>query len=73
LTDTGIGIAKENLTRMFERFYQVEDHLTRTKGGLGLGLAIAKRIIEAHGGKIWAESAGPGLGSSFMFTLPIFV
>ena len=54
---------------MFERFYQVEDHLTRHHGGLGLGLAIAREVIEQHGGRIWAES-GDGHGSRFRITLP---
>ena len=69
--DNGIGIAKENLEKIFTSFYQVEDHMTRTKGGMGLGLAIAKRIIEAHNGYIWAESQGLGEGSRFVFLLPI--
>ncbi|HTY13054.1 MAG TPA: HAMP domain-containing sensor histidine kinase [Candidatus Omnitrophota bacterium] len=71
VTDTGIGISKENLERIFSGFFQVEDHMTRTKGGVGLGLAIAKRIVEAHNGYIWAESQGLGEGSRFMFLLPI--
>lgn len=69
--DKGIGIAPENITRIFDRFFQSEDHLTREHGGLGLGLAIAKRIVAAHGGQIWAESPGPGQGSRFFFSLPI--
>lgn len=67
--DDGVGIPKEELGRVFERFYQVEDHLTRHYGGLGLGLAIAKEVIEQHGGRIWAES-GEGQGSRFRITLP---
>jgi len=67
--DDGVGIPKEELGRVFERFYQVEDHLTRHYGGLGLGLAIAKEVIEQHGGRIWAES-GDGQGSRFRITLP---
>lgn len=69
--DTGIGIAQENLTKIFEKFYQVDSSITRTAGGMGLGLPIAKEIIELHGGKIWAESEGLGRGSRFIFTLPI--
>ncbi|MEJ5309998.1 MAG: ATP-binding protein [Anaerolineae bacterium] len=69
VVDDGIGIPKEELGRVFERFYQVEDHLTRHHGGLGLGLAIAKEVIEQHGGRIWAES-GDGQGSRFRITLP---
>ncbi len=67
--DDGIGIPKEELGRVFERFYQVEDHLTRHHGGLGLGLAIAREVIEQHGGRIWAES-GDGQGTRFRITLP---
>jgi signal transduction histidine kinase len=67
--DDGIGIPKEELGRVFERFYQVEDHLTRHHGGLGLGLAIAKEVVEQHGGRIWAES-GEGQGCRFRITLP---
>ncbi len=69
VVDDGVGIPKEELGRVFERFYQVEDHLTRHHGGLGLGLAIAREVIEQHGGRIWAES-GDGQGSRFRITLP---
>jgi signal transduction histidine kinase len=69
--DTGVGIAPADLPRLFESFYQTEDHLTRQHGGLGLGLAIAKRIVEAHGGTIRAESSGLGKGSRFSLSLPI--
>jgi len=69
--DNGIGIAKENLTRVFDKFYQVDSSLTRKIGGMGVGLALTKSIIEAHGGRIWAESEGLGKGSKFTFTLPI--
>jgi histidine kinase len=71
LLDFGIGMSPENLEKIFDAFYQIEDHLTRSHGGVGLGLAIAKRIIEAHSGLIWAESPGPGRGSRFTFSLPI--
>ena len=69
--DGGIGIAPENLEKVFDRFSRTEDHLTRAHGGVGLGLAIAKKIVEVHGGTIKAESKGPGLGSRFTFTLPL--
>ncbi len=69
VTDTGIGIPSEELERIFEAFHQVEDHLTRHHGGLGLGLPIAKRIVELHEGRIWAKSV-VGQGSCFTFTLP---
>ena len=70
VTDDGIGIPARHLPRIFERFFQVETHLTRRYGGMGLGLAVAKANIELHGGRIWAESE-PGKGSTFTFLLPI--
>jgi signal transduction histidine kinase len=70
VTDTGIGIPEAELTRIFERFYQVESHLTRVQGGMGLGLSIARGMVELHGGHIWAESV-EGRGSRFTFTLPV--
>ncbi|MCA1900104.1 MAG: GAF domain-containing sensor histidine kinase [Chloroflexi bacterium] len=68
--DDGIGIPARDLERVFERFYQVESHLTRRHGGMGLGLSVAKAMIEHHGGRIWAESK-EGKGSRFTFLLPI--
>ncbi len=70
VADTGIGIPAREVDRIFDRFYQVEPHLTRQYGGLGLGLAIAKGMIELHGGKIWVESV-EGLGSRFSFSVPV--
>jgi signal transduction histidine kinase len=67
--DDGIGIPSKDLPHIFERFYQVESHLTRKHGGMGLGLSIAKVMIELHGGRIWAESV-EGKGSRFTFILP---
>lgn len=69
VADTGIGIPQEDLERVFDRFYQVESHLTRRHGGMGLGLSIAKTMIEMHGGEIWCESK-EGVGSIFGFSLP---
>ncbi len=69
ISDTGIGIPSHLLEKIFERFYQVDGSSTRRYGGAGLGLAIVKRIVEAHGGRTWAESQ-LGQGSSFYFTLP---
>lgn len=69
--DNGIGIPPEELERIFEAFYQVEDPLTRRHGGLGLGLTIARAIMERHGGRIWAASAGPNMGSRFTLALPL--
>jgi GAF domain-containing protein/PAS domain-containing protein len=67
--DTGIGIPPDKLDRIFERFYQVDGSTRRRFGGMGLGLAIVKRIVEAHGGRVWAESE-LGKGSTFYFTIP---
>jgi signal transduction histidine kinase len=67
--DSGIGIPPEDLKKIFDKFYQVASHLTRTSGGTGLGLSIARKIITAHGGEIWAESR-VGKGSTFYCFLP---
>jgi two-component system phosphate regulon sensor histidine kinase PhoR len=69
IEDTGIGIPLTDLDRIFDKFYQVEGHMTRAAGGLGMGLAIAKRGVELHGGSITVESA-LGQGSCFRVTLP---
>ncbi len=71
ITDTGIGMSKEFLPHIFDRFSQVEDASTRTQSGLGLGLAISKQIVEMHGGAIIAESQGIGRGSTFTVRLPL--
>ena len=71
ISDNGIGIPPDKLTRIFEQFYQVEDHMTRRYGGLGLGLAIARVLVDLHGGRIWAESEGEGKGSTFKVVLPL--
>jgi signal transduction histidine kinase len=70
--DNGVGISKNELENIFREFYQVEDHMTRRYGGMGLGLAIARGLIELHGGRIWAESDGPGQGATFIVVLPLF-
>jgi signal transduction histidine kinase len=68
--DNGVGVPAKELELIFERFYQVESHLTRRHGGMGLGLSVAKGMVELHGGRIWAESV-EGAGSTFIFLLPI--
>ncbi len=69
--DTGIGIPPDHLPHIFDRFYRVDKSRSRAHGGSGIGLTIAKHLVEAHAGKIWAESAGEGKGSTFVFTLPL--
>mgnify|MGYP005843802961 CR=1 FL=1 len=69
--DQGVGIPAEKLERVFERFYQVDGSSTRRFGGMGIGLALCRAIVQAHGGEIWAESAGPGQGSAFIVSLPL--
>ena len=68
--DTGAGIAPEHLPHVFERLYRVEKSRSREGGGSGLGLAISHAFVRAMGGAMRAESAGPGKGSTFSFTLP---
>ena len=70
VADEGIGIPAADLPRVFERFYQVESHLTRKHGGMGLGLSVTKVMIEMHGGTISVESE-EGRGSTFTFLLPV--
>jgi len=68
--DTGIGIPADALGRVFERFAQVDGSATRRHEGTGIGLSLARDLVEAHGGAIWAESAGPGRGARFHVRLP---
>lgn len=69
--DNGVGIPPESADTIFDEFYQVEDHLTRRHGGMGLGLSIAQGLVAAHQGRLWAESAGADQGSSFFISLPL--
>ncbi len=69
--DTGVGIAREELARIWTPFYQVESPLRRRHGGSGLGLAIVRRLVELHGGVVRAESEGENRGSRFTFSLPV--
>jgi PAS domain S-box-containing protein len=71
VADTGIGIHPHVLPRVWERFYQGDATLTRPYGGMGLGLSIARHLVTLHGGSVGAASAGPGLGSTFWFSLPV--
>lgn len=71
--DTGIGIEAEHLPLIFERFYRVDKSRTRNSGGTGIGLTIARHLVYASGGEIWAESEGIGKGSTFHLTLPTAV
>ncbi len=70
VSDTGIGIPPQEQERIFERFYQVDGSPSRRFAGVGLGLALCKQAVEAHGGRIWVESR-PGEGATFTFTLPV--
>lgn len=70
VTDEGIGIAADELPLIFEPFYQTDKGTARQYDGIGIGLALCRAIVEAHGGRIWAESAGPGQGSTFHVALP---
>ncbi|MCD6385092.1 HAMP domain-containing histidine kinase [Candidatus Sumerlaeota bacterium] len=70
VTDNGIGIPEKEQERIFDRFYQVESSLRREHKGIGLGLSIAKGMVELHGGTIWVESQ-PGSGSTFYFRIPL--
>ena len=72
VVDTGIGIPSEHLLYIFDRFYRVDKSRSRQKGGgSGIGLTISKYLVEAQGGRIWAESSGEGQGSIFTFTIPL--
>ncbi len=69
--DTGVGMDAEMLSRLFEPFAQAESSLERSHGGLGLGLALVRRLVELHGGQVWAHSDGPGAGAEFVIRLPL--
>ena len=71
ISDTGIGIHPEHLSDIFTRFYRVDKSRSRVGGGSGIGLTIARYLVESHGGRIWVESPGLNQGSTFTFTLPV--
>ena len=73
IRDQGIGIPTDQLERIFERFYQLENHMIRHHEGLGIGLSITRGFVEAHGGRVWAHSEGEGTGATFYVLLPLFV
>ena len=70
IRDTGLGISAEHLPYLFTRFYRVDKSRSRAGGGSGIGLTIVKHLVEAHGGRVWAESQGKNQGSTFAFSLP---
>src|SRR5207248_10388732 len=70
-TAAGLVSPAPHLARILDRFHRVQSSVSRAIGGTGLGLAICKGLVEAHGGRIWAESGGAGTGSTFRFTLPL--
>lgn len=71
IVDQGIGIAPQNQKDIFERFYQVDGGSTRRVGGVGIGLALCQKIVQAHAGRLWVESLGEGKGSTFYVSLPL--
>ena len=71
VADTGVGMAPEMVSRLFEPFTQADSTLDRSKGGLGLGLALVKGLVELHGGDVAAHSAGLGKGAEFVVRLPL--
>jgi len=71
VADNGIGIPPHMLQRVFDPMIQVEDHRSRSDGGLGLGLALVQSLVQLHGGSVAAHSDGPGRGSEFIVRLPL--
>lgn len=71
MADTGIGIPRADLERVFAAFYRVKRAVPGEETGPGLGFALARQVVELHGGRIWAESEGEGRGRRFFFALPL--
>jgi signal transduction histidine kinase len=71
VADTGMGIKPEDQRRIFGEFEQVETKIGQKQHGTGLGLALTRRLVELHGGRIWVESEGEGKGSNFTFAIPL--
>lgn len=69
--DNGRGIPQRDIDNIFQGFFQVEDHMIRKSGGMGIGLSIVRGTVKLHGGRVWAESDGEGKGATFTFTLPL--
>ena len=70
MRDTGKGIAARDLPRVFDSFHAGDPSTTRREGGLGLGMSIVRHIVEAHGGRVWAASAGEGRGATLVAEIP---
>jgi len=69
--DSGVGIRREDLPRLFQQFTQLESAYTKRHAGSGIGLALTRQLVELHGGRIWAESDGEGKGSAFRVLFPL--
>jgi len=69
--DNGVGISSRDLDHIFQGFFQVEDHMVRKTGGMGIGLSIVRGTMKLHNGRVWGESEGEGKGSTFTATLPL--
>ena len=71
VSDTGIGINPRDQARIFDRFEQIQGSMNGSRQGAGLGLTLTKTLVEMHGGKIWVDSGGQGMGSRFSFVIPV--
>jgi signal transduction histidine kinase len=71
VVDTGVGLPEDQVNKIFNQFYQVENHMTRHHQGMGLGLSIVQAIAEAHDGRVWVESPGTDKGATFTIALPL--